>query len=962
MIFADKDWTDLFGNFEDPVDELVKEFYSNARYTGVELQSWVRGKEFTINLDYIANLLRITRPTNADRSPYDDKQPAVSDILRILGEEHEVSAKSTSIETTKFKPELKTLTFIMFFNLYPLSKTGFINLGWAQFLCDLINGTPIDICTHIFQTIGKIAACSVAKLCLPFSNLVMKIMLNEGVRLPSDGKIVVRRCPISISSLEKSKSHSSAEKKRKNLSTPPVSLSGHESVAHTTETTSSHVPAPLTVGTQPVNLVLKLIGSPPWWKVCMATNLSIIFSLMQSEEEYRPEIILNVVVEGLLAKLRSNVIEHHISLERGFKEELIDLLILLTQIQLVLSDVEKRQVSDEFLRSWSAKLRDVAYDIDDVLDEFGYKILQQKVLSSYLLSNSIVSPLNMAENIKTINESLNILKDDIASYDLRVEFVNSIPEISFNREIDSFLDDSKVNQNVGNNIVEATYCDSLTETTETPPQYELTEYDCWSIFKKRASANERFLTLDLEKIGKEIVKKCKRVPWAARFLGGIMYFIHDKGEWLSIQNNKNWDLLNDDNNGVFHILKLGYDHLRTPSLKRCFAYCAIFPKDYDMKKDEVIQHWMAEGFLGPSKEANMVMEDIGNMYFNILLATSFFQNATKDAYGEIISCKMHDLVHDFAISISKSEILILEGDSVDNVSKVQPLFVRLDGETTLGTSFSGDGFIKMRTLISENLDFDDMLSNFKCLRVLKLFGHSVIGLPNSIEQLIHLRLLHISHTKIEELPKSITKLYNLQTLRIEGCPKLMKLPEDLSNLINLRHINIICSMGLSYMYRLHKNMRRLTCLQTLPFFGVGRDEGYRIKELGPLKNLRGEIDIYNLGYVEDEEEAKSAKLKEKKIFKLGLYWEYSIAVDRYDKDEKVLEGLQPHPNLKSLRIEFYGGKKFPSWVGLSLYHNLIQIYLNRCTECEEVPTLGHLPSLRVLEIFGMWKVPTLQRF
>ena len=689
-----------------------------------------------------------------------------------------------------------------------------------------------------------------------------------------------------------------------------------------------------------------------------STNLSIIFSLTQRKEEYRAEIILNVVVEGLLATLRSTVIQDHISLERGFKEGLMDLLILLTQIQLVLNDVEKRQVSDEFLRSWSPKLRDVAYDIDDVLDEFGYKILQQKVLSSYLLSNRTVSPLNMAENIKTINESLNILKDDIASYDLRAEFVNSIPEISFNMEIDSFLD-SKVNQNVGNNIVEATYCDSVPETMKTLPQYELTEYDCWSIFKKRASANERLLTLDLEKIGKEFVKKCKRVPWAARFLGGIMYFIHDKGEWLSIQNNKNWDLLNDDNNGVFHILKLGYDHLRTPSLKRCFAFFAIFPKDYDMKKDEVIQHWMAEGFLGPSKEANMTMEDIGNMYFNILLATSFFQNATKDAYGEIISCKMHDLVHDFAISISKSEILILEGDSVDNVSKVQPLFVRLDGETTLGTSFSGDGFIKMRTLISENLDFDDMLSNFKCLRVLKLFGHSVIGLPNSIEQLIHLRLLHISHSKIEELPKSITKLYNLQTLRIEECPKLMKLPEDLSNLINLRHINIICLMGLSYVYRLHKNMRQLTCLQTLPFFGVGRDEGYRIKELGPLKNLRGEIGIYNLGYVEDEEEAKSAKLKEKEIFKLGLYWEYSIVVDRYDKDEKVLEGLQPHPNLKSLRIEFYGGKKFPSWVGLSLYHNLIQIYLNRCTECEEVPTLGHLPSLRVLEIFGMWKVRSI---
>ena len=40
-IFADKDWVDLFGNFEDLSDELVKEFYSNVRFTRVELQCWV---------------------------------------------------------------------------------------------------------------------------------------------------------------------------------------------------------------------------------------------------------------------------------------------------------------------------------------------------------------------------------------------------------------------------------------------------------------------------------------------------------------------------------------------------------------------------------------------------------------------------------------------------------------------------------------------------------------------------------------------------------------------------------------------------------------------------------------------------------------------------------------------------------------------------------------------------------
>ena len=157
-IFEAKDWADLFGNFEDPIDELVKEFYSNARYTRVELKCWVQRNEFSINPDYIAKVLQINRPANVELIPYDDRLPQVQDILQILGPNHEISSKGTSIGTAKFALELKTFTLIMFFNLYPLSNTDFINLGRAQFLCDLITGVPTDICAHIFQTIGKIAA------------------------------------------------------------------------------------------------------------------------------------------------------------------------------------------------------------------------------------------------------------------------------------------------------------------------------------------------------------------------------------------------------------------------------------------------------------------------------------------------------------------------------------------------------------------------------------------------------------------------------------------------------------------------------------------------------------------------------------------------------------------------------------------------------------------------------------
>ena len=190
-------------------------------------------------------------------------------------------------------------------------------------------------------------------------------------------------------------------------------------------------------------------------------------------------------------------------------------------------------------------------------------------------------------------------------------------------------------------------------------------------------------------------------------------------------------------------------------------------------------------------------------------------------------------------------------------------------------------------VILENADFGNILLECKSLWVLKLYGHELIELLEIVGVLIHLRLLHISDIEINFLSNSITKLFNLQTLRIK-CLDLIKLPKDLSNLINLRHICIIdCENAAA-----PKNIGLLTYFQMFPDFCMGQDDGYQMKELGPLKNLRGEINTYCLEKVDDEEEAKSAKLKEKEIFKLGLYWSYDREEDMYyDKDEKVLEGL-----------------------------------------------------------------------
>ena len=138
--------------------------------------------------------------------------------MQVLGPDHEVSNKGTYINTAKYAPELTTLKLIMFSNLYPLSNTAFINLGRAQFLSDLITGAPIDICAHIFQIIGKTAAQLATRACIPFCSLIMKIMLLKGVSPPSDGKMMNRPRPISMISLQASKSHSSKTPKSEHIS------------------------------------------------------------------------------------------------------------------------------------------------------------------------------------------------------------------------------------------------------------------------------------------------------------------------------------------------------------------------------------------------------------------------------------------------------------------------------------------------------------------------------------------------------------------------------------------------------------------------------------------------------------------------------------------------------------------------------------------------------------------------
>ncbi|ESR52179.1 hypothetical protein CICLE_v10030529mg [Citrus x clementina] len=507
----------------------------------------------------------------------------------------------------------------------------------------------------------------------------------------------------------------------------------------------------------------------------------------------------------------------------------------------------------------------------------------------------------------------------------------------------------------GSKIIVTTRSENVAQIVGTVPVFhlqELSDNDCWSLFAQHAfSKLNPEARPSLESIGKEIAKKCKGLPLAAKALGGLLRSKSNVDEWQHILNSEVWELP-DEKTGILPGLALSYHHL--PShLKPCFAYCAIFPKGYEFEANDLVRLWMAEGLMYEPRR-NMQNEDVGSHYFHDLLSRSLFQRSSRNISRFI----MHDLINDLAQFAAGERCLRLEDNSQHkNHAKARHLsyirqrrdaFMRFEAFRShkyLRTFLPLDGGFGICRITKKVTH--DLLKNFSRLRVLSLSHYEIVELPDLIGDLKHLRYLDLSNTSIKSLPESIAALYNLQTLILYSCRYLIQLPKHMGDLFNLRFLDIRgCNLQ-----QLPPHMGGLKNLRTLPSFLVSKDGGCGIRELKDLSKLKGDLSIIGLENVDKDTDAEDANLKDKKYLnKLELQW--SSGHDGMI-DEDVLEALQPHWNLKELSIKQYSGAKFPRWAGDPSYSNLVFLSLINCRNCTYLPPLGQLPSLKNLIIEGM---------
>ncbi|KAI8545892.1 hypothetical protein RHMOL_Rhmol07G0072200 [Rhododendron molle] len=302
----------------------------------------------------------------------------------------------------------------------------------------------------------------------------------------------------------------------------------------------------------------------------------------------------------------------------------------------------------------------------------------------------------------------------------------------------------------GSKIIVTTRNESVASIMQTVPIHglqRLPEEDCWKLFSKHAfekgDCNEH---PNLERIGRKIVRKCKGLPLAAKTLGGLLRSQRDLKEWNNILESAIWELSEEKSN-ILPALRLSYHYL--PShLKRCFAYCSIFIKDYEFTMKELVSIWIAEGFLVKAKN-NKAVEEKGYECFRELLSRSFFQrsNANDSLYV------MHDLVHDLAQYVMGDFCYRLEDGKPHNIAeKVRH-------------------FSYVQHIVHGFEDFKG-IREAKCLRTFLPLNHRGIGekwLSKKVVDVIlpiltRLRLLSLGSCMIKELPHSIGDMMHLRFL------------------------------------------------------------------------------------------------------------------------------------------------------------------------------------------------------